>query len=109
MNTKNIKALISLMEKSGLSVIEITEGDTKIRLEKNSASLSVNSVSMPISDNKNALAAIQDQQVIDFNNIYEVKSPMVGVFYAAASPEASLLLKSEARLKKATFYALLRL
>ena len=35
MNLKNIRELVQLLENSGLSVLEVSEADTKIRLEKN--------------------------------------------------------------------------
>ena len=38
--------------------------------------------------------------VIDFNQFKEVKSPMVGVFYAALSPDAAPFVKVGDRVKK---------
>jgi acetyl-CoA carboxylase biotin carboxyl carrier protein len=37
---------------------------------------------------------------VDFNDIIEVKSPLVGVFYAAPSPEAEPFVKVGDRIKK---------
>ena len=103
MNTNNIKSLISLMEKSGLSVIEVTEGDTKIRLEKNNPSFSVNNTAAPAINTQETSAAIipsSNQQPVDFNNIFEVKSPMVGVFYSSSSPESEPFVKIGSKVKK---------
>jgi acetyl-CoA carboxylase biotin carboxyl carrier protein len=103
MNTKNIKTLISLMEKSGLSVIEITEGDTKIRLEKNNSTPLINTtpaVALVSNETSQTPLPASVQQPVDFNNICEVKSPMVGVFYSSPSPESEPFVKIGDKVKK---------
>lgn len=104
MNTNNIKTLINLMEKSGLSVIEITEGETKIRLEKNQNQNMVFSAPtqsvINIKETDSPTVVLSNQQVVDFNNIHEVKSPMVGVFYEAPSPDSEAFVKIGSKVKK---------
>ena len=47
-----------------------------------------------------AAAEKQEDVGVDFNNIIEVKSPLVGVFYAAPAPDAEPFVKVGDRVKK---------
>ncbi len=89
MNIDNIRQLAEIMTFSGLSCIEVTENDVKIRLEREaalpSARMQMAQESLPVS--LPLEAHIQPgEQVVDFNKVREIKSPMVGLFYPAASP-----------------------
>lgn len=100
MNLKNIRELVQLLENSGLSVLEVSEADTKIRLEKGTiaerpvASAVIQPAAVP-----QAVQSVQDGAV-DFNNITEIKSPMVGVFYAAPAPDAEPYVTVGKKVKK---------
>jgi len=99
MNIEEIKGLVRLLEESKLSCLEITEGTTKIRLEKNLTSDTL--LTAPaFSTIPNEIQAVPstvepslETKIEEPNTIKEmsvgtpVKSPMVGVFYAAPSPE----------------------
>lgn len=83
MNIKNIRALVQLLEHSNLTVLEVAEADVKIRLEKEpSHAERPTREAMPAPQE----AKPQADGAVDFNRITEVKSPMVGVFYAAPAP-----------------------
>ncbi|MCL2556437.1 MAG: acetyl-CoA carboxylase biotin carboxyl carrier protein [Firmicutes bacterium] len=102
MDIRVIKAVLGLFEKSVLNKMEISEGDLKISLEKGTENIAPE-VRVP-TFNTNAhvpkIIASQEDKVIDFNNAKEVKSPMVGVFYAAASPDAAPFIKRGQKVKK---------
>lgn len=104
MDLKAVKALVGILNKNDLSSIEITEGDKKIKIEKNVSSCQAALQQTPASNNpQTAKEAVSDAPIesgVDFNNITEVKSPMVGVFYAAPSPESRPFVKIGDRIKK---------
>ena len=54
----------------------------------------------PASAASAAPVATQDGTPVDFNNLKEVKSPMVGVFYQAPSPEADPYVHVGSKVKK---------
>ena len=54
----------------------------------------------PASAASAAPVATQDGTPVDFNNLKEVKSPMVGVFYQAPSPEADPYVRVGSKVKK---------
>jgi acetyl-CoA carboxylase biotin carboxyl carrier protein len=95
---KKIKELVEMMQEADLDEIEIKDGLREIRLTKRSPAVMsepVSVVSAPIQAAPPASAA--DAAVPQANqagppardeNIIEFKSPMVGTFYRAPSPEA---------------------
>lgn len=93
MDLRKLKKLIDLVEESGISELELTEGEEKVRISRaiapsaapvtqyyaapagpvaTSASAAVSAAATP--------ATVEDGQI--------VKSPMVGTFYRASSPDA---------------------
>ena len=111
MNLEEIRTLAEIMSENGLTAIEITEGESNIRLEKNppacvpAAPMPIPAV-MPAAPVQAALAAeapAQESAVPasgSFSNLTEVKSPMVGVFYDSPSPEADPYVKVGDKVKK---------
>lgn len=109
MNIKNIKALAEILQNSGLSLLEIEEGETKIRLEKTVVvqQTPVAVVGSAAATNTGFVAAENAEPAaspaagaVDFNNLKEVKSPMVGVFYAAPSPDSPPFVTVGTKVKK---------
>jgi len=100
MDIRVIKAVLGLFEKSVLNKMEISEGDLKISLEKGAEAI-VPEVRIPTFNTiATAPKVITEEKVVDFNNAKEVKSPMVGVFYAASSPDAEAFVKRGSKVKK---------
>jgi acetyl-CoA carboxylase biotin carboxyl carrier protein len=66
MDLRKLKALIDLVEKSGIAELEITEGEEKVRIAKQGGSAPAPSFHM--------------------HEGHVVKSPMVGTFYRSSSP-----------------------
>lgn len=92
MDTKAIEELIAIMDRADLTALRVDDGDTKIELERNHGPLS--STALPLmADRVGALlagktesheaAAIEDSD----RNTTVVRSPMVGMFYIAPSPD----------------------
>lgn len=111
MNLEEIKTLAEIMSENGLTTIEIIEGETNIRLEKNPpAPACVPAAPMPMmpaAPAPAAPAAAAPAEVApaapaagNFSNLTEVKSPMVGVFYDSPSPEADPYVKVGDKVKK---------
>ena len=96
MDIRKVKKLIELIEESGVSEIEIKEGEESVRVTRNnlphitrelisdSQTVVVDKTVDPVPDTK-PLASEEDGKI--------VKSPMVGTFYAAPSPEALPFVK----------------
>lgn len=95
MDLRKVKKLIELLEDSALVELEITEGDSTIRLSKGASSMVMQPpqqqvLDVPASVEQQAPAQIEpssDSPGLDTTG-QVVESPMVGTFYAAASPDA---------------------
>ncbi|MCL2294872.1 MAG: acetyl-CoA carboxylase biotin carboxyl carrier protein [Spirochaetes bacterium] len=109
MDVNNIKTLAKLLDESGLSAIEIIEGKTKIRLERNIVHNTVVHQAPAAPGNSDAglsaaqaqtPASISSDNAIDFNNVSEFRSPIIGVFCAAPTPGAKPFVQVGDRVKK---------
>lgn len=106
MNIDEIKSLVEIMGEGGLTCMEVTEGENKIRLEKRPAAVTevhtvaATAVETPAVLPQAAPNAAAAAQPVDFNNLKEVKSPMVGMFYDSPSPEADSYVKIGSKVKK---------
>ena len=100
MNIKQIRELAQIAAENGLSAIEIAEGENRVRIERAvSAPAAIPTVvSMPMA--APAPAAEAEETNVDFNRTREIKSPMVGVFYAAPSPDAKPFVEVGSKVKK---------
>jgi acetyl-CoA carboxylase biotin carboxyl carrier protein len=89
MNIDEIRQLVQILTESGLSCIEVTQGDTKIRLEREvtiqAASVHVAPAPLPVVAPATQVGS-DGERVVDFNRVREIKSPMVGLFYPAPAP-----------------------
>jgi len=105
MNIEDIKSLVQIMGDGGLTCMEVTEGESKIRLEKRPAAVTevrtvaATAMEAPASM-QTTLAPNAAAQPVDFNNLKEVKSPMVGMFYDSPSPETECYVKIGSKVKK---------
>ena len=105
MNMKQLRELVRLFSQHGLTRLEVAEGETRILLAREAPAFHPAQQSpaplaaqQPASE-KPAAGKITDPGP-DFNQIHEVKSPMVGVFYAAPEPGAAPFVKVGDRVKK---------
>jgi acetyl-CoA carboxylase biotin carboxyl carrier protein len=92
MDLRKLKKLIDLVEESGISELELTEGEEKVRISRalmQSAAPVTHYVSAPAPVTANAPAApAQTEPVAAVAQGHIVKSPMVGTFYRSSSPDS---------------------
>src|SRR5688500_461601 len=96
MDLKDIKAIVDLMKKNSISEFELEKGqEFKIRLKRSANGHGSEEVSMPMYlppgtpvPSQMAQSAAPQPAPAPSNEI-EIKSPMVGTFYRAPSPEAA--------------------
>ncbi len=96
MDIRKIKKLIELLEHSSLTEMEITEGEETVKLSRASQVV----VSPPVQAPAPANSQPKDHtpQEITHNELlavsgHIVRSPMVGTFYGAPSPDAEPYVK----------------
>lgn len=92
MDIRKIKKLIEIIEESDIAEIEISEGEESLRISRYSSSAPVAYSGPAVSTIASAPLAIaastSSEPVPEIPNGHVVKSPMVGTFYRAASPNA---------------------
>ena len=106
MDKKQIREYIKLFKESGLAKMELSEtsgeGSFSIKLENETSAAPyalppVQFVQAAESDEgeKADLSSVKD-----YNKYRDVKSPMVGIFYASPSPDAEPFVKVGSKVKK---------
>ncbi len=96
MDLRKLKKLIDLVEESGISELELTEGEEKVRISRATAQAPapVMQVAAPVAAAQAAPAAPAEAAAeVAVTNGHTVESPMVGTFYRASSPEASAFVE----------------
>ena len=93
MDIKDIKAIIDLMKKNSVSEFELERQDFKIRLKRggNGSSQALQSEETPVlayAPSVAVLSAPATASIPVASNELEIKSPMIGTFYRAPSPES---------------------
>jgi len=95
MDLRKLKKLIDLVQESGISELEITEGEEKVRIH--SGRLGQNAATLPARQPTSSEYSLEENDKEVKQNIgkventeeldgFVVKSPMVGIFYRSASP-----------------------
>ena len=92
MDIRKVKKLIEMLESSELEEIEIHEGEESVRLVKNKTETIVTQVQPNQTDREvkktESEQSEKESPVIENPEGEVITSPMVGTFYAAASPGA---------------------
>ena len=92
MDIRKVKKLIEMLESSELEEIEIHEGEESVRLVKNKTETIVTQVQPNQTDREVKKTESEQSEkkspVIENSEGEVITSPMVGTFYAAASPGA---------------------
>ena len=98
MDLRKIKKLMELLEESGIAEIEVKEGEESIKLSRNISSTTNMQVPQIIQQPVQTSQPPTNQEAFDMganavDNLKKekrntVNSPMVGTFYASASPES---------------------
>lgn len=102
MDLRKLKTLIDLVSESGISELEVTEGEGKVRIVKNAPPVYVQpsnsyapqfSPSPPLAGSPAAAGAAAAPAAAPVPQGHVVTSPMVGTFYRAPSPGADPYIK----------------
>ena len=98
MDLRKLKKLIDLVQESGITELEVTEGEERVRIAKNYGAFAVPlqqyathpalSGVAPV-----AASAVKLDDEDDVPDGHVVKSPMVGTFYRAPSPGAEAFVQ----------------
>ncbi|NUE65914.1 acetyl-CoA carboxylase biotin carboxyl carrier protein [Snodgrassella sp. ESL0253] len=99
MDLRKLKKLIDLVEESGIAEIEVTEGEEKVRITRTTAATqpiyaapmqqqpAMMAAPAAAATETTATASAPEAAAPDLSKA--VKSPMVGTFYRAASPNSA--------------------
>lgn len=100
MDIRKVKKLIELLEESNVNEIEIFEGEESIRISRyaNAPAAAQQQVVAAAPVAAAPVAAAAPAPVA--SNNHQVKSPMVGTFYRAPSPEAGPFAEVGKQVKK---------
>lgn len=105
MDIKHIKELAEILEDKKLTAVEVSEGETRIRLEKNNGAVDTKII-MPDISSQHQETSLTDEDMtandsaVNFNKIKEIKSPMVGIFYKNPAPDAESYVEIGSQVKK---------
>jgi len=90
MNLKEIREMINLMNENDLTEIEVEREGSKIKLRKGSTEIMepIRRLSADYRGEPQVVPVAQSSEPAISSNRKEIKSPMVGTFYLAPSPEA---------------------
>jgi acetyl-CoA carboxylase biotin carboxyl carrier protein len=108
MDLRKLKTLIDLVAESDIAELEVTEGESKVRIVKSSATPHNQLVMMqpqamaqqPAQSTAPAPAAPAAAAIEAVPTGHVVKSPMVGTFYRAASPGSAPFVDIGATVKE---------
>ena len=93
MDLRKLKKLIDLVEESGISELELTEGEEKVRISRATQQFAPQPMQYAPAPTQfaaaPAAAPVSGETVPEAIQGHAVESPMVGTFYRASSPEAS--------------------
>ena len=99
MDLRKLKTLIDLVQNSGISELEISEGEEKIRIAKHPAAMpNPTMMSMPMGMQPQMMMAngavppaptFTEEVVVAEPEGHVMKAPMVGTFYRSGSPGAA--------------------
>ncbi len=101
MDLRKLKKLIDLVESSGISELELTEGEEKVKISRNSLISHqpqlLHSQPLPITSQSIKTEEVEIPLAVDGD---AMNSPMVGSFYRAASPDSSPFVEVGSTVKK---------
>ena len=93
MDLRKLKKLIDLVQESGISELEVTEGEEKVRIAKHVAAPMGQPMTYAVPAAAPAAApapsSVNLDDTDDLPEGHVVKSPMVGTFYRSSAPGAN--------------------
>lgn len=105
MDLRKLKKLIDLVQESGISELEVTEGEEKVRIAKHYGAVAAPMqyampAQMPAPSGAPAVSSVNLDDEDDTPEGHVVKSPMVGTFYRSPSPGADAFVQIGSVVKK---------
>ena len=104
MDKKKLREIIAVFKESGLEKMEISETtgeeNYSIRLENATAPMMPAAVQYVQTLPESKPQEEETSQIKDYNKYRDIKSPMVGIFYTAPSPDAEPFVKVGSKVKK---------
>ena len=105
MDLRKLKKLIDLVQESGISELEVTEGEEKVRIAKHYGAVATAPMQhyampamMPAAGAPAAAVNLDDEDELPEGHV--VKAPMVGTFYRSPSPGADAFVQIGTPVKK---------
>ena len=108
MDLKKVKELIELMIEKDLVEVEIKDGDKKISLKRPQTPAPVVThvpimhTQAPVPSPEETTLAAENRQQTAESELVEIKSPMVGTFYSAPSPDSDPFVSIGTRVEPET-------
>ncbi len=100
MDLRKLKTLIDLVQNSGISELEISEGEEKIRITRHlSAAPATTLVNIPLTAAETTVGAVAPAPIpgaVPAPALLEghvMKAPMVGTFYRSSGPDAAAFVE----------------
>ncbi len=99
MDLRKLKKLIDLVQESGISELEVTEGEEKVRIAKHYGAVAAPQQyyaappPMPLPGSAPTTSSVDLDDEDEFPDGHVVKSPMVGTFYRSPSPGADAFVQ----------------
>ena len=108
MDIRKVKKLIELLEESGISEIEVTEGDDAVRISRASSiappPATPQTISLPVATQSVQQASseqpISTAHEASSSSAHGVEAPMVGTFYRSSSPDTAPFVEIGTTVKK---------
>jgi acetyl-CoA carboxylase biotin carboxyl carrier protein len=105
---KRVRELIDLMKENDLVEVEVVSGDNKIHLKRPGATAPAALPAMPMhaavpaAAGPTPAAAPSAEPTAEAGDLAEIKSPIVGTFYAAPNPDSEPYVKTGDRVDSET-------
>lgn len=104
MDKKKLREYINLFKESGLAKMEIAETTAEetfsLKLETAASAPAPLQYVQAAPEQKAIAVGSESSDIKDYNKYRDVKSPMVGIFYEAPSPDAEPFVKVGSKVKK---------
>lgn len=95
-----IKKLSEILQEQSLTEIEIESEGFKIRVRKEAATMIASGFAPMASQAQSSAPGAPASPAAAVENLFEVKSPMVGTYYASPSPDSAPFVKVGDKVKK---------
>ncbi len=100
MSKKRIEEILELMEKYGLTEMDLEEENLKLHFRKGAEVQTIMQAPMAHAPVAQAVpAAAPEEAKEDLSKFIEVKAPMVGTFYQSPAPDAASFVQVGAQIK----------